>query len=172
VDELAITVVGHDRAGIIADVAEILAQISLNLTDSTMTRLRGHFAMTLVCAGRTDPAAVEAALTPLAAAGELAVTVRPLRPEAGPASGGVRHVLNVHGADRMGIVAGITRVIADFGGNITDLTTRLVDELYVLVAEVDLPSTVDAKTVGAALRDAAGALGVEASLRPVETDLL
>ena len=28
-------------------------------------------------------------------------------------------------------------------GNITDLTTRLAGELYVLIAEVDLPSTVD-----------------------------
>lgn len=171
-DELAITVVGHDRPGIIADVAEILAQLALNLTDSTMTRLRGHFAMTLICAGGLDPAAVEAALAPLAAAGELAVTVRPLRPEAAADFGGVQHVLNVHGADRLGIVAGITRVVADFGGNITDLTTRLVDELYVLVAEVDLPSTVDLETVTGALREAAEALGVEASLRPVETDLL
>ena len=63
VDELAITVIGHDRPGIVADVAEALAGVGANLTDSTMTRLRGHFAMTLICTG---PAAaeVEAALAP------------------------------------------------------------------------------------------------------------
>jgi glycine cleavage system transcriptional repressor len=172
VGELAITVVGHDRPGIIADVSEVLARLALNLTDSTMTLLRGHFAMTLVCAGSIDAAAVEAALAALAAADQLAVTVRPLRPEAAPEVEGVRHVLHVHGADRLGIVAGITRVIANAGGNITDLTTRLVDELYVLVAEVDLPSTVDLSAVTAALRDQAEALGIEANLRPVEIDLL
>jgi glycine cleavage system transcriptional repressor len=172
VDELAITVVGHDRPGIIADVAEVLAGLALNLTDSTMTRLRGHFAMTLVCAGSTDPAAVQAALGPLATEGELAVAVRPLRPEAVGSYDGIQYVLNVHGADRLGIVAGVTRVIADAGGNITDLTTRLVDELYVLVAEVYLPSTVDLDAVNAALHEAGKHLGVEASLRPVETDLL
>ena len=49
--ELAITVIGHDRPGIVADVAEVLAGLGANLTDSTMTRLRGHFAMTLICTG-------------------------------------------------------------------------------------------------------------------------
>ena len=74
-NELAITVIGRDRPGIVADVAEALARLGANLTDSTMTRLRGHFAMTLICAG---PAAaeVEAALAPLAADGRLLATVR------------------------------------------------------------------------------------------------
>jgi glycine cleavage system transcriptional repressor len=38
VHELAITVLGHDRPGIIAETAELLAALGLNLTDSTMTR--------------------------------------------------------------------------------------------------------------------------------------
>ena len=48
---LAVTVIGHDRPGIIADVTGRLADLGINLEDSTMTLLRGHFAMTLVCAG-------------------------------------------------------------------------------------------------------------------------
>ena len=51
--ELAITVIGPDRTGIVADVAEALAGVGANLTDSTMTRLRGHFTMTLICNGPT-----------------------------------------------------------------------------------------------------------------------
>ena len=51
-------------------------------------------------------------------------------------------MLSVHGADRLGIVAAMTRVLADAGGNITDLTTRLAGTLYVLVAEVELPAGV------------------------------
>ena len=57
--ELAITVIGPDRTGIVADVAEALAGVGANLTDSTMTRLRGHFAMTLICT-LSEPAAAEA----------------------------------------------------------------------------------------------------------------
>ena len=87
-NELAITVIGPDRTGIVADVAEALAGLGANLTDSTMTRLRGHFAMTLVCTG--PPAAdVRAALAPLSATGLLA-TVREVEPEADAGRGGSR----------------------------------------------------------------------------------
>ena len=61
---LAITVVGHDRPGIIAQAAEVLSRCGMNLEDSSMTLLRGHFAMTLICAGEADAAQVEAALQP------------------------------------------------------------------------------------------------------------
>ena len=50
----AITVLGHDRPGIIAEATGRLAGLGLNLEDSSMTLLRGHFAMTLVCVGPAD----------------------------------------------------------------------------------------------------------------------
>ena len=56
----AITVLGHDRPGIIAEATGRLAGLGLNLEDSSMTLLRGHFAMTLVCAVPADDAAIEA----------------------------------------------------------------------------------------------------------------
>ena len=56
----AITVIGHDRPGIIAETTAVLAGLGLNLEDSTMTLLRGHFAMMLVCPGDAAAAAVEA----------------------------------------------------------------------------------------------------------------
>lgn len=168
--ELAITVIGHDRPGIVADVAEALAKLGANLTDSTMTRLRGHFAMTLICNGPAAPE-VEAALEPLAAGGQLLATVREVRPETGAASAGEPHLMSVHGADRLGIVAAVTRVLAEAGGNITDLTTRLAGPLYVLIAEVDLPPGSTA-AVSARLNEVAAGLDVDVTLRPAESDLL
>jgi len=172
VNELAITVIGHDRPGIIADVAEILAGQGMNLTDSTMTRLRGHFAMTLICVGTPDPAEVEAALEPLTADGALVATVRGVAPEDDRGSNGGHYVLTVHGADRLGIVATVCRAVAEFGGNVTDLSTRLTGSLYVLVAEADLPARADVDAVRKRLDAVAGALGVEIALRPAEADLL
>jgi glycine cleavage system transcriptional repressor len=61
----AITVLGHDRPGIIAEATGHLAGLGLNLEDSTMTLLRGHFAMMLICAGDAADAQIEAALAPL-----------------------------------------------------------------------------------------------------------
>jgi len=119
--QLAVTVIGPDRPGIIADVTEALAGTGVNLEDSTMTLLRGHFAMMIVCAGPYDE--VEAALEPLR--GELVITVRTMGPEHEHAPIGAPYMLSVHGADRPGIVAAVTRMIASAGGTITDLATRL-----------------------------------------------
>ncbi len=67
---------------------------------------------------------------------------------------GSSYLVTVHGADRLGIVARLASTIAAAGGNITDLTTRLAGELYVLLAEVDLPP--GSRRVGAAGRPGPG----------------
>jgi glycine cleavage system transcriptional repressor len=168
----AITVLGHDRPGIIAETTRILAGLGLNLEDSTMTLLRGHFAMTLVCAGDAASADVEAALAPLTADGSLTVAVRQVPSEEPPAAIGASYVLTVHGGDRPGIVSRVAGEIASLGGNITDLTTRLAGDLYLLVAEVDVPAAADVGALREVLRTAAAELGVEVTLREVESDEL
>jgi glycine cleavage system transcriptional repressor len=166
VHELAITVIGPDRPGIVADVAEALAGVGANLTDSTMTRLRGHFAMTLICTG----AGVEAASLALEPLDGVTTTVREVD-HADAAAGGEPWVVSVHGADRLGIVAAVTRVVAAEGGNITDLSTRLAGSLYVLIAEVDLPPGVSDE-LAEQLAVAGAELGVEVTLRRAESEML
>ncbi len=167
---LAITVLGHDRPGIIAETTGQLAQLGLNLEDSSMTRLRGHFAMTLICAGAADAAAVETALEPLGADGTLTVTVREVpREEVAPVEG-TSWVLTVHGGDRPGIVSSVIGTVARFGGNVTDLTTRLSGALYLLIAEVDLPASAETGVLEAELRTLAADLGVGVTLREAEAD--
>jgi glycine cleavage system transcriptional repressor len=63
-------------------------------------------------------------------------------------------------------------VIADAGGNITDLTTRLSGTLYVLLAEVDVPQSTDVAELQARLRDVSTELGVDTTMRPLENDQL
>jgi glycine cleavage system transcriptional repressor len=171
VESLAITVVGHDRPGIIARTAEVLSAYGMNLEDSSMTLLRGHFAMTLICAGETPAAEVEQALV-AAMDPSLAVTVRAVPDELDQQPVGSTYLVTVHGADRLGIVARLTGTIAAAGGNITDLTTRLTGDLYVLLAEVDLPPAADVTALRTALAAAARELGVETTLRQVENDEL
>ncbi|WP_370247300.1 glycine cleavage system protein R [Nocardioides sp.] len=168
----AITVLGHDRPGIIAEATQRLAGLGLNLEDSTMTLLRGHFAMMLICAGEASQGEIEAALAPLTADGTLDVTVREVPAERADAVAGSPWVLTVHGGDRAGIVSAVIAEVARVGGNVTDLTTRLAGELYLLIAELDLPTGADPAVVEAAIGAAARALGVQATLRPAEADEL
>jgi glycine cleavage system transcriptional repressor len=171
----AVTVLGHDRPGIIAATTAGLAGLGLNLEDSTMTLLRGHFAMMLLCSaegtdGPVSPSDIEQALASLTAEGDLDVAVRPVTDEPTPATGGSSWVLTVHGGDRPGIVSAVAGEVAAAGGNITDLTTRLSGDLYLLVAELDLPADADAAAVEAAIKATAQQVGVTATLRAVEAD--
>jgi len=167
-----VTVLGHDRPGIIAETTGQLADLGLNLEDSTMTLLRGHFAMVLICAGNATVTGIEAALAPLGADGALTVSVREVPQETSPVAVGTSWVLTVHGGDRAGIVSTVVAEVARVGGNVTDLSTRLVGELYLLVAELDLPLDRDPAGLAAAIDAAAEAVGVGATLRAVDTDEL
>jgi glycine cleavage system transcriptional repressor len=170
---LAVTVLGHDRPGIIADVTAVLAELGLNLEDSTMTLLRGHFAMTLVCSGTRPAAEVEAALAATVSDTGLDVAVREVPEEDGPGTPAASsYLLTVHGADRPGIVSAVAREVAAVGGNITDLSTRLASGLYLLSAEVDLPDDTDLGALREALSGTAERLGVAATLRELESDEL
>jgi glycine cleavage system transcriptional repressor len=166
----AITVLGHDRPGIIADTTRLLADLGLNIEDSTMTLLRGHFAMMLISAGTARAADVERALEPLTGDGSLTVTVREVPAEPGPEAVGASYVLTVHGGDRAGIVSAVVGEVAAIGGNVTDLTTRLAGDLYVLVAELDLPPGADPRALQDALHRTGEGLGVGVILRQVESD--
>ena len=166
----AITVLGHDRPGIIAETTGLLAGLGLNLEDSTMTLLRGHFAMMVVCEGDVADADIEAALAPLTDDGTLTVTVRGVPTGTAYDATGTPWVLTVHGGDRPGIVSAVVGEVAAVGGNITDLTTRLAGDLYLLVAEIDLPTGTDVEALRAAVDRAAAALGVGATLREAEAD--
>jgi glycine cleavage system transcriptional repressor len=168
---LAVTVLGHDRPGIIADVTGVLAELGGNLEDSSMTLLRGHFAWTLIAEVDVEPHEVEQRLAHLTGGG-LVVSVLPVPGPETSSAAGTSWLLSVHGADRPGIVSGLTGVVAAAGGNITDLTTRLGSGLYVLVAEVELPTDVDVDALSERITAAAERLGVRATFAPADTDVL
>ena len=170
---LAISAVGADRPGIVAALTGVLYEHGANLEDTSMTILRGHFAMTLIVAA--DSPGLADALDAVAADLGLVLTVREVPPEAEHKSARP-YVVSVYGADHPGIVARVAAVLASHGVNITDLTTRLVDDrtspLYAMVIDADLPPDADPAAVESALREVAGELEVEATIRPAEPDIL
>ena len=128
--------------------------------------------MVLLVRTGASAAAVEAALHFLSADGSLVINARVLGDPALSQIGGPSYALRVHGADRPGIVSTITAVVAHHGANIVDLGTRLVEGLYVLMAELQLPSEASAVGLGAELQGAADELGVEVRLSLIDDDLL
>jgi glycine cleavage system transcriptional repressor len=166
---VAVTVVGHDRPGIVAEVAAAVADLGGNLEDSSMTLLRGHFAMTLV-ADVADAGVLRERLAHLQDE-QLSVLVVPV-PGLTCVELGPRQVFTLHGADRPGIVQQSAALLAEFGGNITDISTRLGPSLYVLAAEVEFPAATDVDLVADRVAVLAQELDVVANLRPAEEDVL
>ena len=165
---LAVSAVGLDRPGIIAGVAERLAAHGANITDSRMAILRGHFAMTLIVEG-AERAALDADLATL---GLEAVTVTEVPAAAAHPRSEPNAVVSVHGADHPGIVAAVTRVLAQAAVNVTDLQTRLSRELYVMIIDAAAPPGLALEELDRRLQAVAAEQGVTITVRAVEADVL
>jgi glycine cleavage system transcriptional repressor len=179
--QLALSAVGRDRPGIVAATTAVLLRHGVNVEDSRMSILRGHFAMTLILglpdggdrgslARELDEVAAELGLEALALS-----AVEPLA-EVAPSP---THVVSIYGVDHPGIVHHATRVLAERGANVTDLETRLVEgegaaepSLYALLIEVAVPDDVAAVEVDRALAEIAASEVVEVSMRELGSDEL
>ncbi len=175
VTHVAVTAIGADRPGIVAQLAETLFEAGGNLEDVTSTILRGHFAMMFVV---DSPEPADRLSTVLSdAMGPLGVTVSVRDIETGrPESTGPSHSLSVYGADRTGIVAGVARALSDAGVNITDLSCRRVGEagreVYAMLAEVTVPPGTDPGQVADSLQTLARGIGVDLTFAPIEPEVL
>lgn len=175
---VAISAIGLDQPGIVAEVTGVLVEHECNIEDTSMSILRGHFAMMLVVAvpGDLAPATLEEALEPVAAQLGLVMSVRAIDDESPEPAAGAPWSLSIYGADRPGIVHRVTRLLADQGVNIVELTTRVVGEAgrptYVMLLEITLPAAVDSAVLQADLLTVAADLGVACTLHAVEPDVL
>ena len=174
---VAVTAVGADRPGIVAGVTGVLLERGCNLEDTSMTILRGRFAMVLVVAlpDAEDASALETELRSATTDLGLAVHVEPVS-GSGDEVEGEAWTLSVYGADRPGIVHRVTSTIAALGVNVTDLTTRVVGSeehpVYVMLLSLTLPSGVGGDEVQRRLGEVGDELGVECNLHPAEPDIL
>lgn len=181
VPRFALSALGVDRPGIVAAVSGALVELGCNLEDSTMTILQGHFAILLVVSAGSDVRAdaLEEALSPVARRFELVTAVRPLADaarSAEPAGDAEPWTISVHGADRTGIVHGVTSALAEAGGNVVDLSTHLVGTtdapVYVMTLRVTLPGGDAGAEAAARIRASAEALGVHCTVHPDDADTL
>lgn len=178
----ALTAIGRDRPGIVAAVTEVLLEHGLNIEDSQMTILGGHFTMMLVVAAGEglDEDRLRTGLERARHVLELEAIslseVGELDTRRGPSPS---HIVTVYGLDHPGIVHAVAAALARLNVNITDLNTRLVaaeeaveEPLYAMMLEVSLPADLPLETLDAQLRDVGAQQGVDVSVRDLEQDAL
>lgn len=172
-----LTAFGQDRPGIVAALAGGLSQLGCNIEDTCMTRLRGEFTMMVMVRlpRHLPPDTLAERLTPFISSLGLTVLCREV-----PAQAAERgtdpdmpvFMLSVYGADHPGIVAQVARMVADHGGNITDMNTRVIGAVdrpvYVMILEVQMPAGSRPEALGHALDLLKPSLGVDLTFRPLE----
>lgn len=171
----AVSVVGKDRPGIVAGVAEVFFRLGCNIADSSCTMLAGEFAMILIVS-HPRPFSKSHLLEELKPACEqlgMSLAVRTLHSDEvkrQDAQGEICMV-SVYGADQPGIVYRVTRELAERSINIMDLNTKLIgtpeQPVYVMMLEAALPDGQTPESLEAMLANLKKELCVEISVRVI-----
>jgi glycine cleavage system transcriptional repressor len=171
----AVTIISKDRPGIVADTTEVLYRLGCNLEDSSCTMLGGDFAMILIVTHEKPFPKTRLAdeFRLLQERTGLMVHLRTLHEDELKHSReeGELCLISVYGSDRPGIVYQVTRTLADWKVNITDLNTRLIgtreEPVYVLMLEAVLPEGMTVEETSALLETHRKELQVEIGVRAI-----
>ena len=170
--KVIVSVLGHDRPGIIAAVSDVLFRNGCNIEDISQTILQTEFAGVFIASmapalgvdelvgrlrERLDPMGLSALVREMDAAGVWEA----------PAS--EPFVITTLGPDRLGLVAGITELLARFGVNISSLKAvfrgGVNPRANIMIYEVDIPAALDQNLFRDALYGRGRELGLDISLQ-------
>ena len=164
------TVTGPDRPGIVRALSDRAQRHGANWTVSHMTSIGGEFAgMVHLDVPRESAAALAAALRALESTG-LTVAVATSEGSAPVPAGWRSFEFELAGDDRVGIVADLTRVLADRGIGIERLNTETLSSTpsakprFKVTAHLLVPATVDAEALRAELGELARSLMADIQL--------
>jgi glycine cleavage system transcriptional repressor len=173
----ALSAIGHDHPGFVADLAELIYECDCNLEDSSMTILGGEFAVLLLLSGQGNDLErrLSTACKRLEWEKRLTVFIRPLEGEPTPFGAGERfhsYELQATGLDKAGIVARVARCLADYGVNITHMETHSRPEpgrgtaIYTMQIQMAVPEQVQLPTLRERLESIADELHIHIDLAP------
>lgn len=172
-NKVILSILGHDRPGIIAAVSKILFEQDCNIENVSQTTLQLEFAGIFIVSmpGDLSPSSLRKILNAQMAPLGLEVHVTSLKPPPIPVSPpeSESYIMTTKGPDRKGLVAGISEVIAKFGGNITNLQAIFKggDDPgdNIMIYEVDVPTQIDQQALYRELRNRAKQLNLEIDIQ-------
>jgi glycine cleavage system transcriptional repressor len=173
-NKLIVTVLGKDRPGIIALIASRLYDMGCNLENVNQMILQHQFAGFFIveASGHQDPAAFKNELDRLIAGNDLNIHVNSLDAETGPPPVSVfpeTFMITTIGPDQKGLVARFSKIMADFGANITHLKAVFKGGnnplSNIMTYQIDIPEDADPAGLFAALREKGAELGLDVRIQ-------
>jgi glycine cleavage system regulatory protein len=172
---LVMTVIGHDRPGIVEQVARLVAEHGGNWLESRMCRLGGEFAGILrVHVPSHQQAALAGALTALSAQG-LIIVAQP-DTAAAPVPPKATARLEIVGQDRPGVVRMISHALAAQQVNVEELETECGsapmsgETLFKARARLQIPAACDVGALRQQLEQIASDLLVDITFVEVKNE--
>lgn len=178
-NRLVISALGEDRPGIVREIARELYRLGCNIEDSTMTQLRGDFAVMMVISAPPEitPEQVEKNFDRIHREMGLSVEVRPFVESKKKNALSAHHnrcILSLSGGDRPGIVYEVSKLLAEREINISDIKTRVLSDssgdTYIMVLEIELPREVKFSALKVEISGLAEELKVDITLDPMVSE--
>ncbi len=164
-----VSILCHDRIGLVSAVADFLFSVGVNLRDTTFAAYGAGAEFTSVCELPPDTTIAEIehglAQIPELEGGQVRVVPFQFDPAPGP-RGRITHRIEVSGGDQLGLIARLSEIFTQFDANIVRLEAQKLPEAeggrYVTRFAVWLPAD-RAQTCLATVANTAGSLGLESS---------
>lgn len=173
-----LSAIGKDRPGIVADVSEVIYECGGNIEDSSMGRLRNHFALLLLFSTEREEVnkKLPLALKPLESEKNLTVFYSPITfEEAYPKvkEQTDRFKITTSGIDHAGIVFKVCRLMADQGINIINMETRRIlsaesgTPLFEMDIDIEVPRSIPEQSLRDDLHHLANELMIDLVLKRI-----
>ncbi|NWF57578.1 MAG: ACT domain-containing protein [Syntrophaceae bacterium] len=172
----ALSAIGKDRPGIVADVSGLIYECGGNLEDSRMTRLGEQFALLILFSGSGEEFQyrLSTGCKRLEWEKRLSIFLTPLEAFEGKPGEKGRidlYELSTSGMDRMGIVYRVSRLLADHGINIADLETKATPSpesgtpIFTMNIRLEVPAELSGKDLLEKLNRLGEELAIDISLK-------
>jgi glycine cleavage system transcriptional repressor len=174
--QLVLTASGHDRVGVVEEMAELIVRFDGNVEASRMVRLGGDLAMLMFVTAPEDKIdGLRAALSEVHYA-RYDIHIRLSEVAELEETSAVSCAITVLGADHMGIIHQVSRYLSDQGINIETMTTEVVaapmsgTPLFTMSAVVKIPPQLQVDDLREALEFIGDDLGVDTKVFPQVDD--
>ncbi|MCL1972666.1 MAG: ACT domain-containing protein [Endomicrobia bacterium] len=173
---ISLTAIGKDRPGLVSAIAKVLYEYKCNIEDSTMTILHGQFAMILILSLPKDvnPKELYLKLQKSSRSLSMSFSYSELTSFAPKRKKLVNpYIISVYGADKPGIVYGISSFLAGYKINITDVQTAVSKskgkKTYIMIIEAEFPKKIAISKIQQELLNLAKSMNVAVSVNQAES---
>ena len=172
-NKVILSVLGHDRPGIVAAVARILFEQHCNIENVSQTILQTEFAGSFILTLPPEllPDELRKILIAEGSLMDMHVHIKPIADECAAfhSRPSEPFVITTKGPDRKGLVAGISAAIARYGINITNLQAVFkggdAPGNNIMIYEVDIPIDVDQQRLRSDLKAKGNELNLEVNFQ-------